>query len=448
MPAVPLGIQSYERKRSTQPETRLVNLYIEEDKSGASPDQAMRLQRPGLVKLHAIEGKPIRGLYQSDGVLSNRLVIVAGGTLYLSDGANLEDKGTLPDDLDTVRIAATFERIGICTAGQFWLYDGTTLARIELPDNRAVIDVDVINSYFVCITAPGQFYWLAPGASTFDALDFATAEALPDGLRAARRIRDDVFLFGSQSIEVWQSTGDANSLYQRAPGRLIDRGVQARETVVAFDNSVVFVGDDGLVYRLSDVPKRISNNGIEERIAERSDLCSAFSFTSEGHLFYVLTIPGVGTYAYDASTEIWSEFASHDSVVFIGRHGFDSALGSVCGDLAGNVYRFDRNATTDDGAPILKLVSGTIATGARPIANQSFSTHIGLSGPATIRLRWIDARSDWSKPRSQTVREGSEIVDFYRLGVSRGAYRHYELSCLDPVLMRVSGAFANEGWTI
>ncbi|UZK70758.1 packaged DNA stabilization protein gp10 [Sphingomonas sp. S1-29] len=401
-----------------------------------------------MVKMHAIAGKPIRGLYQSDGVLSNKLIIVAGNTLYLSDGANLETVGTLPDDNDTVRIAATFERIGIATAGEFWVYDGTKLAKLDLPDDRAVVDVDVINSYFVVITSPGQFYWLAPGASAFDALDFATAEALPDGLRAIRRIRDDVFLFGSQSIEVWQSTGDADSLYQRAPGRLIDRGVQARETVVALDNSVIFLGEDGLVYRLSDVPKRVSTNGIEERIAERSDLCSAFSYTSEGHLFYVLTIPSVGTYAYDLSTEIWCEMASHDSIVFRGQHGFDSALGSVCGDALGNVYRFDRLATTDDGLPILRLISGTIHTGARPIPNGSFSVHVGLSEEATIRLRWRDARSDWSMPRSQTVREGSEIADFYRLGASRGAYRHFEVSCSDPVFLRISGAVANEAWTI
>lgn len=448
MPAVPLGLQSYERKRSIQPETRLVNLFAEKDESGASPDELMRLQRPGLVKLHAIAGKPIRGLFQSDGVLSNRLVIVAGDTLYLSGGGNLETIGTLPDDGDSVRIAATFERIGIACAGEFWTYDDETLARIELPDDRAIVDVDVINSFFVAITGQGQFYWLAPGDTEFNALDFATAEALPDGLKSCRRIRDDIFLFGSQSIEVWQSTGDADSLYQRAPGRLIDRGVQSRDTVVAFDNSVVFVGDDGLVYRLSDVPKRISTNGIEERIAERTDLCSAFSFTSEGHLFYVLTIPSVGSFAYDASTEIWSEFASHNSTVFIGKHGFDSALGAIVGDDAGNVYRFDREALTDDGQPILRLITGTVHTGARPVANESFSIHLGLSDQAMIQLRWKDARTDWYRPRSATVREGSEIVDFYRLGATRGAYRHFEISCLDPVFLRISGAVANEGWTI
>lgn len=447
MPAVPLGLQAYERKRSVQPETRLVNLIVEKDESGASPDQTMRLQRPGLVKLHEIEGKPVRGLYQSDGVLSNQLIIVAGDTLYLSDGANLETIGVLPDDGDTARINATFERIGIVTAGEFWTYDGEELVQIELPDDRVAIDLDVINSYFVLITEPGQFYWLPPGADEFDALDFATAEALPDGLKAVRRVRDDVFMFGSQSIEVWQSTGDANSLYQRAPGRLIDRGVHSRETVALFDNSVVFVGDDGLVYRLSDVPKRISTNGIEERIAARTDLCSAQSFTSEGHLFYVLTIPGEGTFAFDASTEIWSEFASHGLPVFRGQHAFDCALGALCGDSSGKVYRFDANAVTDDGAPIERLVSGTVHTGAKPIANASFSAHIGLSDEATIQLRWRDARSDWSQPRTVTVREGSEIVDFYRLGATRGAYRHFELSCVDPVMLRISGAVANEAWT-
>lgn len=447
MPAVPLGLQSYNRKRASQPETRLVNFFLEKEESGASIDEVARLSRPGLTKLIAT-GKPIRALYQSDGVLSNQLVIVAGDTLYLSDGANLTTVGNLPDDGDVARIGATFERIGICTSGEFWTYDGTTLAQVELPDDRSVIDVDVINSYFVAITQPGQFYWLAPGSTEFDALDFATAEALPDGLHAIRRIRDDLFMFGSESIEVWQATGNADSLYERAPGRTVDRGVQSRDSVVAFDNSVVFCGNDGLVYRLSDVPKRISTNGIEERVAERTDVCSAFAFTFEGHLFYVLTVPGQGSFAYDASTDQWSEFASWGSVVFRGKHGIDAALGALVGDADGNVLRFDADATTDDGQPILKLVTGTIATGSKPIANTSFSAHVGADDDFTLSLRWKDARTDWSLPRRIPVRGGSEIVDTFRMGATRGAYRTFEISTSDPVILRVSGAVANEAWTL
>ena len=47
MPALPLGLEAYERSRGSVPEVRLVNLYHEEDKSGGSLDQTQRLQRPG-----------------------------------------------------------------------------------------------------------------------------------------------------------------------------------------------------------------------------------------------------------------------------------------------------------------------------------------------------------------------------------------------------------------
>jgi len=449
MPTVPLGLQSYDRARGQQPETRLVNLYLEADESGASPDEQYRLQRPGLVEIADFGGKPIRGIYQSDNVLSSLTVVVAGDTLYTTDGANITAVGTLTDDGDLVTIAATFERVGICSGGDFWSFDGETLVKIPLPDDQNIIDLDVLNSYFVVGLSDGRFFWLVPGEDTFDALDFATAESLPDGILAVRRLKDDLYFFGSRSIEVWQATGDADATFSRAAGRLTDRGVMSRDSVCLFDNSVLFVGDDGLVYRLSDTPQRISTFGIEEKIRRRSDLCSAFVFTSEGHKFYCLRVPGVGTFAFDAASKVWCEFSTLNATVWLPRVGLDTNAGPLCAGANGKLYRLDPDANTDAGTPIRRLVTGTIAVPAVPVRNSSLALGVGCAAPATFVLRYRDARDqDWSQPIMLTARSGSDILNAFRLGATRGPSRTFEISTVSPTNIRISGALANESWAV
>ncbi|MEG3124788.1 packaged DNA stabilization protein [Sphingomonas sp. GB1N7] len=448
MPAVPLGLQSYDRKRGEQPETRLVNLYLETDESGASPDETYRLQRPGLVSLADFPG-PIRGIYQSDNVLSSLTVVVSGGEVYTTDGANITLVGPITDDGDLVTIAATFERVGICSGGQFWSFDGDTLVQIPLPDDQNIVDLDVLNSYFLVGLSDGRFFWLEPGSDTFDALNFATAESLPDGITAVRRLKDDMFLFGSRSIEVWQSTGDADATFQRAPGRLMDRGAMSRDCVCLFDNSVLFVGDDAIVYRLSDTPQRISTFGIEEKIRRRSDLCTAFVFTSEGHKFYCLRIPSVGTFAYDAATKIWCEFSTLGQTVWLPVVAMDTNAGPLCAGANGKLYRLDPDAVTDDGVTIERLVTGTIAVPAIPVRNTSFALGVGCEAPAIFKMRYRDERdADWSPAIMLDARTGSDILNAYRLGATKGPSRTFEISTISPTNIRISGALANESWSV
>jgi hypothetical protein len=446
MPSIPLGLQSYDRARGIQPETRLRNLYLEEDKSGGSPDSTYRLQRPGLTLLVTFPD-PIRGIYQANNVVGGLTCVVAGDTLYTTDGATFDAVGVIGSDGDQVTMAASFERVGIASAGQFWTYDGTTLVQIDLPDDQSIADLTVLNSYFLLPLSDGKFFWLAPGSSTVDALDFASAEALPDGIIAARRLRDEVFFMGSKSIEVWQATGNADSLFQPAPGRITDRGVSARETVQLFDNSLVFLGDDNIVYRISDVPTRLSTFGIEERIRKATDLCSAFVFTSEGHKFYCLRVPGQGSFVYDAATQVWSEFSTLSATVWAPHCGLDTNNGAVCGDATGKFYRIDPDAVTDDGLAIERLVTGTVALANKPARNGSLALFVGCDDDATFSLRIKDAiDSDWSSPIALDAPAGSSIINAWRLGAGRGAYRTFEISTLSATKIRISGANANEAW--
>lgn len=458
MPAIPLGNQAYSRSGASQPETRLVNLFMEKDESGGSPDELMRLQRPGLTRIASLPSA-IRGMYQSDNQVSNALLVVAGDQWLSLDGAPATLIATVPNDGDSVRMEATFERVGLLTAGEFYIWDGTTVTEVQkrdkedaddptltLTDMEPIIDITTLNGYFILTTSSGLFYWLVPGETTVNPLAYADAESLPDGSVAGRRLHDNLFFLGSSSIEVWQSTGDADATFERAPGRLIERGCMSRDTVHALDNTLFWLGEDGLVYRLSDTPQRVSTSAVEDRIANRSDLPSAFVFTSYGHKFYVLRVPGQGTFAFDASTGGWSEFATNDAINWRPHVGLDTSGGSFCADSTGAVFRLDPNSPLDDGQPFLRLVTGTVALPVRPVATSSFSAGVGSEDPADFVLRWRDPRRDWSAPRTLTARGGSDILNAWRLGLARAPNREFELSTMSPTMVRISGAVANESW--
>ena len=460
MAVVPLGTQAYSRVASSTPDTRLVNLYLEKDESGASADGLFRLQRPGLTRVASNLG-PIRAVYQSDNTISNIPVVVAGNQWFRLDGDDRIAIGEVKDDGDACRIVATFERLGLVCAGKFYIYDGETVTVVQqrdkedpaapgitLTDLDPIIDVDVLNGYFILATSNGKFYWLVPGETSINPLNYATAEALPDGCVAVRRLRDDLFFFGSNSIEVWQATGDSDLTFQRAAGRLIDRGCSSRDSVAIFDNSLTWAGDDGIIYKMSDVPQRISTFGIEERIKDSNDLCSAWVFTTLGHKFYSLRIPNIGTFAFDAATQMWSEFASTGAANWVPHCGQDTVTGTICGDASGKLYRLDPDSSLDDGTPFLRLVTGTVTLPAKPQQNSSLAIGVGSDQPAIFKLRWNDPRRGWSQTIDLIARGEGDILNAWRIGVARAPSRTFEISTTSPAIIRITGAVANEAWRV
>lgn len=432
MPTVPLGQKAYKRASAFLPEVRLVNMYLEKDDSGISPDGTLRIQRPGLVSAYALPAPlsamqywPAKAVYLS----------VSGGKLY-SGQTSLGSVEAGPASIAVTTLAA-----GVVAGGKFFTTDGTTVTPVAIPDDRIAVDVDQLNGYFLVLTDTGRFYWLVPGETEIDALDFATAESSGDKGRAIRRIGDEFFIFGSDSTEVWQSTGDLDAPFARAGGRLYQRGVMDRETVRRFDNALVWVGDDGTVYRLGSVPQAISEPAIDERIRRRSGTLSAWTFKVDGHEFYALRIPGQGVFAFDASTQSWCELTWALAV------GETVDGTTMAGAADGKVYRLDANTATDAGVAFERAVTGTVGFIGRGPRNDSVSIGIGSSANCVIRLRWQDGQDGYPEYYDEeSVRAPMDVATYYRLGQPDQPHRTFEVSVVDPVIVRIAGMMANESW--
>lgn len=156
------------------------------------------------------------------------------------------------------------------TAGTLTGGGMSSVTVVETPDDVGPISVGYIASYVVVIPAQGQgingrFWWIEPGETTIDPLNFATAERAPDPVFAVIVFGDQFWLPGSNTTEVWYFTGNIDSPVLRLQGVTFDRGTW-EGAAIQVKESMMIVDSDGGVFQIAGGLKRVSNPSIEERI--------------------------------------------------------------------------------------------------------------------------------------------------------------------------------------
>lgn len=216
--------------------------------------------------INASGGTP--GTTYSTGITAHPTVTATastGGELVVA----AKTAGVAGDSIATTVSVGTFLAWGAAT-----LQSGGTpsLTVVPVPDDYGVNSIGHIASYVIVIISQGQgvngrFYWIQPGETTIDPLDFATAERATDGLNGVRVFGDQFWLLGQSTTEVWYPTGDLTTPFARVQGSLFDRGVWEGTDVQIKDSIILVDGIDGTVYQITGGgPRRISTHAIEERI--------------------------------------------------------------------------------------------------------------------------------------------------------------------------------------
>jgi hypothetical protein len=125
----------------------------------------------------------------------------------------------------------------------------------------------------VAVANTSKFYWINPGETFIDPLNFASKESNPDNISQMVTVGDQALIMGDGSTENWYATGDFSAPFAPVDGRVYKRGTLPGTAVVVGD-SVFLVGDDLKVYAIGysggDTSQygvhRVSTHGIEERI--------------------------------------------------------------------------------------------------------------------------------------------------------------------------------------
>jgi hypothetical protein len=345
---LPIALGSYKRDAGFLPELRLRNLFPE--KTPADDEGVVLLPRPGLKSSYTVDGN-VKALWTDPGMFNGDTIALAGAKLFRGS----VNRGTLSSAaaLDA-RFAGIPGELVFCNSGVLYRFDGASLSNPSFPDGAAVAAVTVLDNYFFAVRkGTRKFYWSAVADGvTWPALNFASAESHPGNLIDIIAINDHLALIGQESIEFWQAnpTGDQALPFVRIDGLTYSKGALNTGAACYVDNTLVWVGNDGIVYRRGAVPQRISDHGIEEQITQ-AGTATLFSFAWAGHTFLVLRLPQA-TYFYDFETQNWVEASTISFTGWRAQCGCFNGINPVFGDSAGHVMSLDDTAVADVDAAI------------------------------------------------------------------------------------------------
>ena len=268
---------------------------------------------PGIRAWTEVGTGPIRAMTDFAG----ELFVVSGAALYRVDSlGNSFNVGALPA-LGTVLMVPGRSDLLIVVSNTGYRFDGSTLAEITDADFPTPKDADFTDGYMLVVERGTDRFWASEinDSSTWDGLQFATAESAPDELNGILVDHRQIVLAGEKTVEIWWNSGASGFPFERIPNGALEVGCSAGRSLAKADNGVFWLDDERIVRRLVDLtPTRISQHGVEEAINGYSVISDAqgFTFTELGHIFYVLDFPTEGrTWVYDATTQEWHERASN-----------------------------------------------------------------------------------------------------------------------------------------
>lgn len=446
--------QSYLSKSSNLSAQRLINLFFEPDESGNGKSEGTLHGFPGLKSFVSLgTSEPCWGAHS----MGDLLFVVNGNNVYKieSDGA-ATDMGSIGTVLSHVDMANNGTDVIIVKSdGTAYLVNSSTLVQITDGDFQTAGSVAVLDSFAVFnVLNSGQIFKSASGdASSYDALEVAYAEESPDNVLKVFADHGELWIFGTETIEVWQNVGDVDFPFVPISGAAQTRGLAAKLSVIADDNSIFWLGDDRVVYKARGyTPTRISNHDIEQRIEGFSTIndAIAFSFSIQGHKFYILTFPTESiTFAYNMATGLWSEVQSFEK----GRwrvNCFAKAFGkNLVGDFeTGEIYEIDMNTYTENGDTIQRrLVTPNYHASQKKVAYDKLwidlETGTGLvsgqgSNPQAMLEYSDDGGKTWSYERWVSMGVQGDYkaqVAWARLGASR--QRMFRLTISDPIKVAI-----------
>jgi hypothetical protein len=216
------------------------------------------------------------------------------------------------------------------------------------------------------------FYTNFPQYSiTFSGSYFALKDAYNDNLITIHENKEQLWLIGDKTTEIWYDAGGTFFPFQRLVGTLIQAGCKAKHSISRFSAG----GQDGLIWfgrseRGENVIIRtqgfaaqvVSTPAFGDEVAKYPITSDAIGYTyqEDTHEFYVLTFPTADvTWVYDSQSGLLHKRLSYDPYAQqFHRHRSNAFLNfqgmRIVGDYQnGTLYQLTRNAYTDAGWPIL-----------------------------------------------------------------------------------------------
>ena len=280
MPQVPLPTGIVGDEDIPELQEALVNLF--------NPGDNTLLKTPGI----SAKGTGL-GICRGAIDFGDEHYQVSGDRLIrVAENGSITDLGEISGTADCV-LAVSFIALNIIVkSGNGYSFSTTTGLVLMGGSFFPAVDVDAINQRFVYTPADGGplFFTDVNFPANIPALNFFDAELLPDKNKGNINLRNDLYVGGENSFEVFRDQGDVDTPFLRVDGASIETGYVAARA--RYKDTFVFLGKDRggsfAFHAMSsgDAPK-ISNPAIDEilnreyTLAEL-ELCTSQRFTWKG----------------------------------------------------------------------------------------------------------------------------------------------------------------------
>lgn len=363
MPQISIVSGIYSNDQADYRQSYPVNYYPVVLQSGLS--NSYLRQTPGCSQFAFGVGAE-RGSIEFQGLLYK----VSGTTLIrVYENGVVEELDNIPGS-GLVSIAKSIDRICIVADGRafYWTFSNG-LEEITDPDFSRATDVIYVDGYFLFIDEQYIFNSELNNPMAINPISFGSAEVEGDANVAIVKVRNESFVCGSETIEVFQNVGGSGFPFQRVIGAMITKGVVGTHALWECEDALFFVGagrgEAPSVYLAAGgQANKVATDEVEKIIqsytGEQLASVSCETYTANGQYFVLVHLPDL-TLVYDlygskaAGTALWHVRQSNDGSAYRLR-GFQRIFGKwIVGDLLdGRIGELSDGLATEYGMAIFR----------------------------------------------------------------------------------------------
>lgn len=298
---------------------------------------------------------------------------VRGATLRTYDGTTVTSVGSIAGTKPVQMVGAGTNQI-VIVDGAGNEYKATTGAVTAItPPAGDFSDVTYMDGYTIAIRAGTDEFYISAldDPTTWNALDFSTADAVSDTLIACYVHNRELYLIGKKHTEVWVNTGASPFPFERQRPGVIDVGIFGVGTVAHYSTMMMFVGSDQRVYRMNGyIPEPVSTPDVEATLkAITNDTNIRASFHSdEGQTFYTISL-SVGAQlssvlCYDIESGFWHTRRHTSGMTYVDIAQYRKASGaselyvafSEGNAATGGIYKLSLSQGTELSAQVDRYI--------------------------------------------------------------------------------------------
>lgn len=421
--------QTYTANSAPLNASRVVNMFAELQVQDAKSKAPVAIWgHPGTAPFALCGGGPVLNYTVMGGQL---YAVTADGFWQVNPDGGSVLLGTTSVNPNGCSIDNNGKTVCWVDGSSGWIWTASTgVQQISDTNFYPSNTVTYFDTYFVFVRNGTREFFLSPqnwnGTDAFDSTQFASKEATPDLLIAIVNSHEQLYLFGEKRCEVWYDAGNAPPTFpfQRSDGAIIQRGLAAPYATIVEDNTLFWLGEDLMFYRLDGFqPERLSNHAIESQWQRYDHVYNtkAFVYTIFGHKMIALTfLTARKTWVVDLSTKRWHERESwigNNAETSIGRWRVNCAINTpstsgnypdvLFGDSqTGRIDRANMDVFTEFGDMMRAMVVGPpIHTDRRRVFMKRFELDVEsgvglLGGPQSVTSEYCPVGITMTSPSS------------------------------------------------